>query len=106
VKSNYSNIRVLVARSQSAVQDGQCDDVRECDTIAEAKKFARYSLTPAYQQSAGMSAPMNYARVVADEAGREYIDNDNGEVCVADYFRKGYVIPVEVAVDYDGDFIP
>ena len=83
----YTNIRVLVARSQEAVNRGSCDDVRECDTIAEAKKFARYALTEAYQQSAEMSEPMNYSAVMADE--------DGSDVCVADYFRKGYVPAVE-----------
>ena len=82
----YSNISVLVARSQEAVESGSCDDCRNCDTIAEAKKFARYALTPDYQQCAEMSAPMNYAKVVATEDGHE--------VCVADFFRKGYVAPV------------
>lgn len=64
--SKYQNIRVLVARSQQAVFDGQCDDVRQCDTIAEAKKFARS----------------------ADRRGEQRED-----VCVADYFRKGYCEP-------------
>lgn len=82
----YSNISVLVARSQEAVESGSCDDCRNCDTIAEAKKFARYALTPAYNESHEVSEPMNYAKVVATEDGRE--------VCVADYFRKGYVAPV------------
>jgi hypothetical protein len=79
----YSNIRVLVARSMEAVDDGQCDDVRDCDTIKEAKEFARYSLTAAYQASNEFSEPMNYARVMADEDGRD--------VCVHDFFRKGFV---------------
>lgn len=82
----YKNIRVLVARSQEAVRNS-CDDVRECDTIKEAKDFARYSLTSEYQASGEFSEPMNYAAVMADEDGRD--------VCVADYFRKGYVAPVE-----------
>jgi hypothetical protein len=86
----YSNIRVLVARSVQAVNDGQCDDVRECDTIKEAKEFARYSLTPEYQASNEFSEPMNYAQVRATEEVR----GEERDVCVADYFRKGYVPPV------------
>lgn len=88
----YTNIRVLVARSVRAVDDGQCDDVRPCDTIKEAKAFARYALDrkSAYQSSNEMTEPMNYARVMADETG--YADN----VCVADFFAKGYSEPVEV----------
>lgn len=90
--SKYSNIRVLVARSQQAVNDGQCDDVRTCDTIAEAKKFARYALTPAYQASGEFSEPMNYAQVRATEEVR---GQQREDVCVADYFRAGYSEPVE-----------
>lgn len=89
----YSNIRVLVARSMQAVDGGQCDDVRECDTIREAKEFARYSLTLAYQQSCEMSEPMNYARVMAVEGG--------SDVCVADFFRRGYSEPVQPVEPYD-----
>lgn len=85
MKPKYSNIRVLVARSQEAARNS-CDDVRECDTVAEAKKFARHSLTLEYQASGEFSEPMNYAAVMADEDGRE--------VCLYDYFRKGYVAPV------------
>ncbi len=87
----YTNIRVLVARSIEAIEDprGACDDVRECDTVKEAKEFARYSLTPAYMDSNEMSEPQNVARVMADEDGRE--------VCLADYWRKGWSpAPVEV----------
>jgi len=81
----YSNIRVLVARSVAAVDAGQCDDVRECDTIKEAKDFARHALTTEYQRSGEFSQPMNYSRVMATEQGQD--------VCVADYFRKGYREP-------------
>ncbi len=84
----YTNIRVLVARSIKAVDDRQCDDVRECDTIKEAKEFARYALTPAYQQLNEFSEPMNYARVMAEEEGRD--------VCLYDYFRKGWTPAKEV----------
>jgi hypothetical protein len=80
MNQKYSNIRVLVGRSQDAVENNSCDDVRECDTAAEAKKFARYSLTPAYQASGEFTTPMGYAKVVADENG--------SEVCLADYFSK------------------
>lgn len=83
MNSKYSNIRVLVACSVEAVDAGQCDDVRDCDTIKEAKEFARYSLTPAYQASGEFSEPMNYARIMANEDGRD--------VCVTDFFRKGFV---------------
>lgn len=88
----YTNIRVLVGRTQEAVTDPHsgCDDVRSCDTIAEAKKFARYSLTPEYQASNEFSEPMNYAQVRATEEVR----GEERDVCVADYFRKGYVPPV------------
>lgn len=83
MNTKYSNIRVLVARSVQAVEDSSCDDVRNCDTIAEAKKFARYSLTPEYQMSGEFSEPMEYARVVADENEREVI--------ITEFYRKGFV---------------
>lgn len=87
MNQKYTNIRVLVARSMQAVDDCQCDDVLECDTVKQAKDFARYALTDAYQQSGELSAPMNYSRVMACK--------DNRDVCLHDYFRKGYVAPVE-----------
>ncbi len=72
------NIRVLVGRTQDAVnsRDNQCDDVREFDTIKEAKDFAKYALTDAYQQSGEMSQPMGYSAVM------------RGDECLYDYFRK------------------
>lgn len=81
----YRNIRVLVARSISAIEDprGACDDVRECDTVKDAKVFARHALTNAYQTSGEFSEPMNVARVMADEP-------DGRTVCLADYWRKGW----------------
>lgn len=84
----YNNIRVLVARSQFAAQSDSFDDVRPCDTIAEAKKFARYALDPksAYQSSNEMAEPMNYAEIRADEDGRD--------VCVDCFWRRGYSEPV------------
>lgn len=78
----YTNIRVLVAHSQEAVQLGASDDSRPCDTIKEAKTFARRALTAEYQALIEASAPYNYAAVMAEEDGKD--------VCVADYFRKGY----------------
>lgn len=87
MNQKYTNIRVLVARSMQAVDDCQCDDVRECDTVKEAKDFARYALTDAYQQSGEFSEPMNYSRVMIKEDGKD--------VCLFDLFRKGYVQPVE-----------
>ena len=85
----YSNIRVLVARSVEAVDNHSCDDVRECDTVKEAKAFARYSLTPEYSANRTELAcgridyeQMNYARVMVEEDGKEF--------CLVDYFRKGW----------------
>ena len=69
-------IEVRVARTQEAVLNHQCDDVRECDTIAEAKKFAKYALSKECQASCEMSEPMGYAQVIVD-----------GE-CLYDYFSK------------------
>ena len=69
-------IEVRAARTQQAVLDHQCDVVLECDTIAEAKRKARYLLTDEEMHLVEASEPNRYAQVVV-----------NGE-CVADYFRK------------------
>lgn len=75
---NTKQIEVRAAKTQSQVIDHQCDIVDSFDTIAEAKKRAKYYLTDDYQQRIESSEPMRYAQVVV-----------NGE-CVEDYFRKGY----------------
>lgn len=77
MKADSLPLRVLVARSQEAFRNG-CDDVRECDTVKEAKAFARYSLTEAYQKSGEFSEPMNCARVM------------RGDECLEEYWRKGW----------------
>lgn len=68
-------IEVHAASSQQAVLDHQCDEVRECDTIKEAKEHAKYCLTPRFAK-ANECQPMRYAQVVVD-----------GE-CAYDYFAK------------------
>ena len=83
MNTKYTNIRVLVGRSIESVENGQCDDVRNCDTVREAKSFVRYAFTVDYQKSGEFSERMNYARIVADE--------DDREVIVYDSFRYGYV---------------
>lgn len=69
-------IEVRAAKTQSDVLNHQCDIVDSFDTIAEAKKRAKYYLTDEYQRQIESSAPMGYAQVVV-----------NGE-CLYDYFRK------------------
>jgi hypothetical protein len=73
-----NQIEVRAAKTQSQVLDHQCDIVDSFDTIAEAKKRAKYYLTDDYQQRIESSEPIRYAQVWV-----------NGE-CVEDYFRKGY----------------
>ncbi len=68
-------IKVLAARTQQQVLDGQCDVVNEFDTIGEAKKRAKYYLTDEYQRQSEASSPLGYAQVVV-----------NGN-CVWDAFR-------------------
>lgn len=70
------------------MNDGQCDDVRDCDSLKEAKEFARYALTPAYQQSGEFSEPMNVARVMAFDGTANFSP--------VEYVRKGYVEQVAV----------
>lgn len=79
------NIRVLIGRSLVQVNAGQCDDVRECDTLKEAKEFARYALTEAYQNSGEFSEPMNVARVMAFDGTANFSP--------VEYIRKGYSEP-------------
>lgn len=70
-------IRVLVARSIEKFEGG-CDDVRECDTMKEAREFARYALTESYQHSGEFSEPMNCTRIM------------RGDELVAEFWRKGW----------------
>jgi hypothetical protein len=77
-------IQVLVGRSRRAIDDMGADDVRTCDTLKEAKTFAKYALTLAYQRSGEMSEPMNYARItVCNRVG------DRDEIH-SEYIRPGY----------------
>jgi hypothetical protein len=85
----YTNIRVLVGRSRRQVDDRRCEDVRECDTLKEAKAFAKYALTEEYRASGELSELMNNSRVMATE--------DEREVCLEDYTRKGYEEPADAA---------
>lgn len=62
----YKSIQVLAAYSADQVEDSQCVEVRECDTVKEAKDHAKYCLTEAWQRNAETSEPLGYARVVAD----------------------------------------
>lgn len=76
MKTTSKTIEVRAAHSQAQVLDHQCDIVDEFDTIAEAKRKAKYYLTDEYQRVIESSEPMRYSQVMV-----------NGE-CVADYFRK------------------
>lgn len=69
-------IEVRAAKTQQAVLDSQCDVVLECDTIAEAKRKAKYLLSDEEMQLVEASEPNRYAQVVVD--GK----------CLYDYFRK------------------
>ncbi len=76
----YTNIEVQVAPTQEANSLGQNYDARPCDTVKEAKAFAKYALTVEYQQSAELSEPMGYSCVTAFDG--------TARVCLYDYFRK------------------
>lgn len=80
-KMKYSNIRVLVAQTIDAVDAGQCDEVRPCDTVREAKSFARYAMTVDYQKSGEFTNRMACARVMAE-------DQDGCDVCLEDRRAK------------------
>jgi hypothetical protein len=79
----YSNIRVLAAQTVEQVENGQCDEVRNCDTVKEAKLFARYVMDPksGYLASNEFSKPMACCRVMAEEQG-------GNDVCLDDRYAK------------------
>ncbi len=78
-------IEVRYAPTQQDVSDGQCTDCVERDTIAEAKRYACYCLTPEWQDSHESATPQGYSAV--------YV---NGE-CVADYFSKAELARLNAA---------
>ena len=61
----YQSIQVLTARTLEQIENCPFDN-RKCDTIKQAKAFAKYCLTDAYQHSAEFSEPMTVSRVIAD----------------------------------------
>jgi len=67
-------IKVLAAGSQSEVLNSQCDIEEEHETVAEAKRRARYVLTEEYRRNCESTSRLGYSQVLV-----------NGDV-VADYF--------------------
>jgi hypothetical protein len=76
VKLIMKIIEVHAGRNQEEVLNRQCEVVQQFDTIAEAKKKAKYYLSAEYQKYCEASEPLRYSQVVV-----------NGD-CVADYFSK------------------
>lgn len=70
-------IVVLAAVSQDQLENDGCDVEQECETIAEAKKRAKYYLTEEYMNMAESTTRLGYAQVKV-----------NG-VVEYDYFGKG-----------------
>lgn len=70
-------ITVLGFSSQEDCQlgGGACVEDFHCDTIAEAKRRARYILTDDFMRMGEMSEPLGYSQVLV-----------NGE-CHSDFFR-------------------
>lgn len=83
-KSNHSGyntsmtrtITVLAAVSQDQLEHDGCDVEQECETIAHAKKRAKYYLTEEYMHSAESTTMLGYAQVRV-----------NGQ-CLYDFFGK------------------
>ncbi len=69
-------IVVLAAVSQEQLENNGCDVEQECETIAQAKKRAKYYLTAEYMNAAESTTMLRYAQVRV-----------NGE-CLYDYFGK------------------
>ncbi len=61
----YNYIEVRAARTQQDVLNCQCDEIRQCDTIKEAKEYAKYVLTNDFQKVNEMSEPLQYAAIYA-----------------------------------------
>jgi len=70
-------IKVLAAASQEALEATGADVEFEFDTLADAKRRAKYYLTDDYRQVCNVTECLGYAQVLVD-----------GEV-VADYFGGG-----------------
>lgn len=73
-------ITLLVASTQTAVLNRQCDIVYDYDTIKEAKERAKYYVSGDYEKYLGADAgePMRYAQILVDDKIH------------SDYFKKGY----------------
>ncbi len=70
-------IVVKAAETQEKLMNDGCDvDNNCCETVAEAKKRAKYYLTTEYMNRSESTVMMGYAQVLV-----------NGE-CVADFFGK------------------
>lgn len=70
-------ITVVAAVSQEQLENDGCDVEQECQTIAEAKKRAKYYLTEEYKNVAESTTRLRYAQVLV-----------NGTV-EYDFFAKG-----------------
>jgi hypothetical protein len=70
-------IVVLAATSQEQLENDGCDVEQECQTIAEAKKRAKYYLTEEYMNSCESTTRLEYA-VIKVNGKAEY-----------DFFGKG-----------------
>lgn len=67
-------ITVKAARTQTDVDNGQCDVVLTFDTLKEARKHAQYYVSEAFRVSSEASERLGYSAV--------YVDGE----CVSDYF--------------------
>ncbi len=63
---NNKQITVLAAVSQEQLENDGCDVEQECETIAQAKKRAKYYLTEEYMHSAESTTMLGYAVVKVD----------------------------------------
>lgn len=60
------SIRVLAATTQDDLDADGALVESDCETLAEAKRRARYYTTADYARMAELSAPIGYARVVVN----------------------------------------
>lgn len=71
-------IVVIAAVSQEQLENDGCDVEQECETVAEAKKRAKYYLTEEYMFSSESTTLLRYAQVkVNGEVRHDFFGKQN-----------------------------
>lgn len=90
-------ITVLAAVSQQQLEKNGCAVDQECETIAQAKKRAKYYLTEEYMNACESTTMLQYSQVrVNDDVVYDFFGKDHVTINHCPYCDKaftGYVIP-------------